>query len=190
MQVHKIQNNTPAFGVKLVVGHGMFPCGNVFDGSDKELLKKLISTVETKTKNKKGIVYISDACSDSYNSNNTYISFKNGKYTDSVILYDKKEQNLRENIDKYIDTLVRLTDVFKMREDAIKTAQKAQKQIQILEHKIYKEMNELCKNIKKTLPERKAFPGSLFEEKKINTVNNVFKESYKRDKILQEKILA
>ena len=166
MQVHKIQNNNTSFGVKLVVERGMFPHGNMFDGSEKELLQKLISTVESKTAGKKGTLYVSDRCADIFNSNKVSVYFKDGKYTDSVILYDWNRQDLRKNTDKYIDTLLRLTDVFKMREKTIKTTQKAQKQIEKLENKVYKALSELGRKVHNTLPERKTFSNSLFEDKK------------------------
>ena len=190
MQVHKIQNNNTSFGAKLVIERSMFPRGNMFDGNEKELLKKLISTVEAKTADKKGFVYVLGECTDLYNSNLVNIYFKDGKYIDNIILYDKHEQNLCQNIDKYIDMLTRLTDVFKMREKTIKTAQKVQKRIEKLEKELYASMNQLHENIKKTLPERKTFAGSLFEDNKKEKLINIFEEEFKNDKNFQEKVLA
>ena len=181
MHIGKIQNNNTSFGVKLIINKNMYPQSSIFEGDEKELLRKLVTSVETKTADKKGTLYVTT--SQNINTNNINVFFKNDNYTDSIILYDKNKLNLCGNIEKYTNMILNLVDIFKMREDTTKTTIELQKQIEKLEQKIIKAKNELIENIKEKLPHRKTFLGESSD-------NNSFVNSVKEAENAQTKFLT
>jgi len=152
MQVQRVQNNNnynTNFGMKLVLRKNMFPHKNLDVINEKEL-KRLVTTVESKTSDIEGTMYVPGVWKDwddSRLAEHMNVYFNNGNYNDGVTLYDVHKQNLRGNTDKMIDTLVNLADVFKLRETAVKTTQQAREQIAKLQKEVNKTFGELDKKV-------------------------------------------
>ena len=152
MQVRRVQNNNnynTNFGMKLVLRKDMFPRKNWGVINEKEL-KRLVTTVESKTSDIEGTMYVPGIWRDWDNSRfaeHMNVYFNNGNYNDGVTLYDVHEQYLSGNTDKMIDTFVNLADVFKLRETAVKTTQQAREQIAKLQKEVNKTFGELDKKV-------------------------------------------
>ena len=152
MQVQRVQNNNnynTNFGMKLVLRKNMFPHKN-WDVINEKELKRLVTTVESKTSDIEGTMYVSGVWKDwddSRLAEHMNVYFNNGNYNDGVTLYDVHKQNLRGNTDKMIDTLVNLADVFKLRETAVKTTQQVREQIAKLQKEVNKTFGELDKKV-------------------------------------------
>lgn len=170
MQVQSIQNNNnsnPSFGVKLVLRERMFPRQS-YNQYDKDLLTKLVSSVENKTADKKGTVYVTGVWKDwedSFNVQHMNVYFNNGNYNDAVTLYDIQETDLRENVNTFINTMVKLTDSFKMREAVVRSTEEARKQIE----KLQSEVNAAFENVKLTVDKKlKDFDRKHFANEVLN----------------------
>ena len=152
MQVQRIPNNNnynTNFGMKLVLRKYMFPHKN-WDVINEKELKRLVTTVESKTSDIEGTMYVPGVWNyenDSRLAEHMNVYFNNGNYNDGVTLFDVHKQNLRNNTDKMIDTLVNLADVFKLRETAVKTTQQAREQIAKLQKEVNKTFGELDKKV-------------------------------------------
>ena len=149
MQVQRIQNNNnynTNFGMKLVLRKYMFPHKN-WDVINEKELKRLVTTVESKTSDIEGTMYVPGVWNYENDSILVNVYFNNGNYNDGVTLFDVHKQNLRNNTDKMIDTLVNLADVFKLRETAVKTTQQAREQIAKLQKEVNKTFGELDKKV-------------------------------------------
>lgn len=152
MQVRRVQNNNnynTNFGMKLVLRKNMFPHKNWGVINEKEL-KRLVTTVESKTSDIEGTMYVPGIWREWDNSRfeeHMNVYFNNGNYNDGVTLYDVRYQYIRGNTDKMIDTLVNLADVFKLRETAVKTTQQAREQIAKLQKEVNKTFGELDKKV-------------------------------------------
>jgi len=197
MQVQRISNNNTNFGIKLVLRENMFP-HKTWDIPDVEGLKKLVTTVESKTSDIKGTMYVPGVWRDWDDSRFTEhmnVYFNNGNYNDGVTLYDIDKQNLRFKTDKLIDTFVDLANVFKMRETAVKTTQKAREQIAKLQTEVDSTFGELGKKVDTKL---KSFRWNssndvLDGEKGLEPINANFKslkKSLKEDEKIQNKFLT
>lgn len=199
MQIQRNPNNNASFGIKLVLREGMFP-RKTWDKPDVDALKKFVSTVEARTADKEGTMYITGVWKgweDSGRTEHMNIYFNNDSYNDAVTLYNVHESNLRNNPNKFIDTLVNLTEVFKIRESAVKATQKARDQIAKLEDEIsntmYKFSNKVAKPLKK-IQEKKSFASEVLS---VNDTlppdwNNfqTLRKSFAEDLKVQNEILA
>lgn len=200
MQVQRIQNNNnynTNFGMKLVLREDMFP-HKTWDIPDVEGLKKLVTTVESKTSDIKGTMYVPGVWrdwDDSRFAEHMNVYFNNGNYNDGVTLYDIDKQNLRFKTDKLIDTFVDLANVFKMRETAVRTTQKAREQIAKLQSEVDNTFGELGKKVDTKL---KSFRWNssndvLDEEKGLEPNGKNFKDLksfFKEDEKVQNKFLT
>ena len=197
MQVQRISNNNTNFGIKLVLREDMFP-HKTWDIPDVEGLKKLVTTVESKTSDIKGTMYVPGVWRDWDDSRFTEhmnVYFNNGNYNDGVTLYDIDKQNLRFKTDKLIDTFVDLANVFKMRETAVRTTQKVREQIAKLQSEVDNTFGELGKKVDTKL---KSFRWNssndvLDGEKGLEPNNANFKslkKSLKEDEKIQNKFLT
>ena len=200
MQVQRVQNNNnynTNFGMKLGLRKGMFP-HKTLDIPDVEGLKKLVTTVESKTSDIKGTMYVPGVWRDWDDSRFTEhmnVYFNNGNYNDGVTLYDIDKQNLRFKTDKLIDTFVDLANVFKMRETAVRTTQKVREQIAKLQSEVDSTFGELGKKVDTKL---KSFRWNssndvLDGEKGLEPNNANFKslkKSLKEDEKIQNKFLT
>ena len=148
MQVQRVKNNNynTNFGMKLVLRKDMFPHKN-WDVINEKELKRLVTTVESKTSDIEGTMYVPGVWNYENDSILVNVYFNNGNYNDGVTLFDVHKQNLRNNTDKMIDTLVNLADVFKLRETAVKTTQQAREQIAKLQNEVNKTFGELDKKV-------------------------------------------
>ena len=156
MQVQRVQNNNnynTNFGMKLVITKDMFPhkrWGQVLGQVNEKELKRLVTTVESKTSDIEGIMYVPFIWREWDNSRyeeHLNVYFNNGNYNDGVTLYDVRYQYISGNTDKMIDTFVNLADVFKLRETAVKTIQQAREQIAKLQKEVNKTFGELDKKV-------------------------------------------
>ena len=161
MQIEKISNNNTTFGIKLVLRENMFP-HKAWNQPNVKELKRLITTVEKRTADKEGTMYVPGVWrdwDDSKYAEHMNIYFNNRSYNDGVTLYDINKTDLRHNTDKFIDTLVKLADVFKLRESAVRTTQLLREHISELQSELSSTFSTLEKNVNKTLAcgERKVF---------------------------------
>lgn len=200
MQVQRIQNNNnynTNFGMKLVLREDMFP-HKTWDIPDVEGLKKLVTTVESKTSDIKGTMYVPGVWrdwDDSRFAEHMNVYFNNGNYNDGVTLYDIDKQNLRFKTDKLIDTFVDLANVFKMRETAVRTTQKAREQIAKLQSEVDNTFGELGKKVDTKLKsfEWNSSNDVLDEEKGLEPNGKNFKDLksfFKEDEKVQNKFLT
>ena len=175
MQVRRVQNNNnynTNFGMKLVVREDMFPhikWGQVLGQVNEKELKRLVTTVESKTSDIEGIMYVAGIWRDWDNSRfeeHLNVYFNNGNYNDGVTLYDVRYQYIRGNTDKMIDTFVNLADVFKLRETAVNTIQQAREQIAKLQKEVNKTFGELDKKVDTKLKSVKwRFANEVLDER-------------------------
>ena len=198
MQIQRIQNNNTSVGIKLVLRERMLPRKN-WEEPNAAMLKKLVSTVETKTANKKGTMYIPGVWKDwedfTY-AENMNIYFNHGDYNDGVTLYDVHKLDLRNNPDKFIDTLISLTNVFKMRETAVKSTEKARRLITKLQSEVDKTFEKLNTKTDKRLKEidHKVFANNVLDNRATLKPNgldfNSLSDSFAEDEKIQKEILA
>ena len=170
MQIEKISNNNTTFGIKLVLREDMFP-HKAWNQPNVKELKRLITTVEKRTADNEGTMYVPGVWRDwdaSKYTEHMNIYFNNGSYNDGVTLYDINKTDLRHNTDKFIDTLVKLTDVFKLRESAVRTTQLLREHIEELQSELNGTFDELGKKVNKTFAyqKEKVFANDVLDGRK------------------------
>ena len=200
MQVRRVQNNNnynTNFGMKLVLNEDMFPHKKWGFINEIEL-KRLVTTVESKTSDIEGIMYVPFIWREWDNSRyeeHLNVYFNNGNYNDGVTLYDVRYQYIRGNTDKMIDTFVNLADVFKLRETAVKTIQQAREQIAKLQKEVNKTFGELDKKVDTKLKSVKCrFANEVLDKRNgLEPHNHDFKalnRFFEEDEEIQNKFLT
>ena len=198
MRVEKMQNNNynTSFGIKLVLRNGVYP-HKFFEEPLPEELQKLVQTVETRTADKKGTIYISGLWNDwGHRPENMNIYFNHGSYNDGVTLYGAYKECYPQNTDKFIDMLVKLTDAFKMRESVVRATKNTRMRIEKLQTEVNKIFTDLSDRVDKNFgySRRAIFANDVLEEScGLSPAQNDFQSlinDFREDKQLQKQFLS